>query len=87
MQFKTEHFSVAYSRHESRSYSVRFRATLPTVLDILEDELLADRICLYPEKRYVKHPGGGLMRLWHESSSGDDWWELQVRWAFTLFNL
>jgi hypothetical protein len=73
---------VVYSGRESRVYSVRFKPMLPTILDILEDELLADRISLYPEKRYVKNPDGGLMRLWHESSSGDDWWNLQVHSIF-----
>jgi hypothetical protein len=70
---------VPYPRQRSRTYSVRFRKSLPAVLDVLEDELLADRISLFPERRYIQCPGGGLMRMWEENSSGDDWWDLQVR--------
>ena len=47
-------------------------------MDIFEDDLFADRLCLYPERRYVQCPSGGLMRLWEENSSGDDWWNLQA---------
>ena len=61
-------FEVSYPRQESRSYSVRFRESLPEVLDVLEDELLADRIFLFPERRYIRRPGGGLMRMWEHST-------------------
>lgn len=46
-------FSVAYSHHKSRLYSLRFNPSLPAILDILEDELLADRMSL---------PGGRLRK-------------------------
>jgi len=26
-------------------------------------------------------PAGGIMRLWEEYSSGDDWWDVQVSLA------
>ena len=36
---------------------------------------------LYPERRYISHPDGGLMRIWEEYSSGDDWWDVQVSYS------
>jgi hypothetical protein len=52
---------------------------VPAILDVLEDDFLADRICLYPERRFIQQPGGGIMRFWEENWSGDDWWDVQVR--------
>jgi hypothetical protein len=79
LQFRTVEFKVPYPEQADRSYAVRFREVLPALLDIIEDDLLRDRIILYPEHRYISHPDGGLMRIWEEYSSGDDWWDLQVR--------
>jgi len=77
-------FEVPYPKQKARNYFVRFRESiLSAILDILEDEHLQDRICLYPERRYMRRPGpaGGIMRLWEEYSSGDDWWDVQVSLA------
>ena len=81
---RTVDFEVPYPKQKDRNYSVRFRDTiLPAIIDVLEDENLQDRICSYPERRYIQRPGpaGGIMRLWEEYSSGDDWWDVQVSLA------
>jgi hypothetical protein len=57
---------------------VRHRPILPLVLDLFEDELVSDMLKLYPERRYIRRPDGGLMRIWEENSCGDDWWTIQV---------
>jgi hypothetical protein len=48
------------------------------VVDLFEDSLVSDMLKLYPERRYIRRPGGGLMRMWEENSCGDDWWMIQV---------
>jgi hypothetical protein len=48
------------------------------VHDLFEDELFSDILTLYPQQRYVRNPNGGVMRMWEENSSGDDWWNIQV---------
>jgi hypothetical protein len=72
-------FNVPYPSQDNRSYTLRFKEVLPAVIDVVEDNSLGDRLMLYPERRYMSRPGGGLMRIWEENSSGDDWWDLQVR--------
>ena len=74
-------FDVPYAQQADRAYKVRFRDILPAVLDVVEDNSLGDRLMLYPERRYISHPDGGLMRIWEEYSSGDDWWDLQVSYS------
>lgn len=67
---------------------MRFKEALPSIIDIVEDKLFNDRLFLYPERRYVQRPEGGIMRMWEENSSGDDWWDLQVRvYLFICFVL
>lgn len=80
-QYKTEYFEVPFPKKSSdvRTYSVRYKDTLPSVLDIIEDNLINERICLYPERRFVQRPDGSFMRVWEENWSGDDWWNMQVR--------
>jgi hypothetical protein len=51
------------------------------IIDLFEDDLFSDLLTLYPERRYIRHPEGGLMRMWEENSSGDDWWNLQVNFS------
>lgn len=77
-KFQTANILVPFSREGMRTYAVRYREPLPVILDILEDDSLSDRLMLHPERRYISKPGGGLMRIWEEYSSGDDWWSLQV---------
>ena len=71
-------FEVPYPHAASRKYSVRYKDSLPEIIDIFEDDLFLDWLCLYPERRYIQRAGGGLMRLWEENSSGDDWWDVQA---------
>jgi hypothetical protein len=46
--------------------------------DHFEDELFSDILTLYPEQRYVRNPNGGIMRMWEENWTSDDWWDVQV---------
>jgi hypothetical protein len=71
-------FEVPYPHAAPREYSIRYKDSLPEIIDIFEGDLFSDRLCLYPERRYIQRAGGGLMRLWEENSSGDDWWDVQV---------
>lgn len=81
-------FEVAFPKKQARQYNVRFKEALPSIIDIVEDKLFNDRLFLYPERRYVQRPEGGIMRMWEENSSGDDWWDLQVRvYLFICFVL
>ncbi|KAL1713402.1 hypothetical protein EV715DRAFT_296107 [Schizophyllum commune] len=79
-QYIKSEIEVAYPKSEApRKYIVHHKKLMPVIRDILEDEALADRIHTYPERRYVARPGGGLMRVWDELSSGEDWWEMQFK--------
>lgn len=77
-KFQTSSFEVRFPRGSLRHYTVRHRPILPLVQDLFEDKLFVDLLTLYPEQRYIQNPNGGLMRIWEENSSGDDWWEIQA---------
>ncbi|KAL1700589.1 hypothetical protein EV121DRAFT_295055 [Schizophyllum commune] len=88
-QYVKSEIEVEYPKSDKpRAYTIHHKRLLPVVRDILEDEAFADRIHAYPERRYVARPGGGIMRVWDELSSGDDWWEMQFKLgplAFVIF--
>jgi hypothetical protein len=77
-KFRTSSFEVPFRHKALRQYDVRYRLILPLVVDLFEDNLVSDMLKLYPERRYIQRPGGGLMRMWEENSCGDDWWIIQV---------
>lgn len=80
LKYKTKHFELPFPKKPSdiRTYSVRYKDALPTILDIIEDDLINERICLYPERRFIQRSDGSFMRVWEENWSGDDWWDMQV---------
>ena len=77
LQYKTAHFDVPFPRKASdiQMYSVQYKDALPSIFDIIEDDLINERICLYPEHRgqtvvsceYGKRTGlvmiGGICRF------------------------
>ncbi|KAL1725193.1 hypothetical protein EV714DRAFT_256070 [Schizophyllum commune] len=78
-QFTKVDITVEYPRDSeaARTYSVYQKPILPIIHQILEDDTLRDRLHLYPQQRFVARAGGGIMRMWDEVSSGDDWYALQ----------
>lgn len=64
-----------------RSYTVHYRHALDVVRSLLQDPRLQEHFVWFPSRHYTKNPQGGMMRLYDELSSADDWWEFQVRYA------
>ncbi|KAL1662130.1 hypothetical protein GGF50DRAFT_117329 [Schizophyllum commune] len=79
--------TVDYPRKSEspRTYVVYRKPILPVIYQIMEDETMRDRLHLFPQRRYVSRAGGGIMRMWDEISSGDDWFTLQFKLAALCF--
>ncbi|KAL1669102.1 hypothetical protein GGF50DRAFT_85638 [Schizophyllum commune] len=85
-QYIKSEIQVDYPKESApRTYVLHHKRLLPVIRDVLEDEALADRIQTYPERRYVARPGGGLMRVWDELWSGDEWWDMQSKLGLLAF--
>lgn len=89
-KFQALDFKIPYThanKTEERKYTLNYRPALPALLDVLEDPDLHGKLVFYPERRYVRNPLGGNMRVWSELETGDDWWDLQVRRLKIIINL
>lgn len=84
-QFLHTTVSVPFKK-ATRDYELYFKHAWPIIRDLLEDPDLGRHLLLYPERRYIRDPrNGGFMRIYHEESSGDDMWKLQV--DLTLYSV